>query len=289
MASVTTVLGLVAGSAAVATLAASSTFVTTLSTPAQIVTHAAEPAKANVVRITGEDFKFDSPDVIPAGLTEFRFLNKGPALHHLAILKLTGGKTIDDLRAVLADPGPPPSWVKEYGGANASVPGEESNATLSLTPGNYALICFVDIGGPPHFAKGMVRALRVVPSKAPNPKPAASATMTLLDYSFKLSNPIRAGKRTIRVRNLGKQHHEVQLVQLAPGKSAKDMMAWLGKMEGPPPGKALGGVAGMEAGMTEYFTADFTPGKYALICFLPDARDGKPHFAHGMLQEIAVK
>ena len=289
MASVTTVLGLVAGSAAVATLAASSAVVSPVSTSAQIVAYAAEPAKANVVRVTGEDFKFDAPDVIPAGLTEFRFLNKGPALHHLAILKLTGGKTIDDLRAVLANPGPPPSWVKEFGGANAAVPGEESNATLSLTPGNYALICFVDIGGPPHFAKGMVRALRVVPSKEANPRPAASATMTLLDYSFKLSGPIRAGKRTIRVRNVGKQHHEVQLVQLPPGKSAKDMMDWLGKMEGPPPGKALGGVAGMEAGMTEYFTADFAPGKYALICFLPDAKDGKPHFAHGMLQEITVK
>lgn len=289
MASVTTVLGLVAGSAAVATLAAGSAVVSPVSTSTRIVAYAAEPAKANVVRVRGEDFKFDAPDVIPAGLTEFRFLNKGPALHHLAILKLTGGKTIDDLRAALANPGPPPSWVKEYGGANASVPGEESNATLSLSPGNYALICFVDIGGPPHFAKGMVRALRVVPSKAANPSPAASATMTLLDYSFKLSGPIRAGKRTIRVRNVGKQHHEVQLVQLAPGKSAKEMMDWLGKMEGPPPGKALGGVAGMEAGMTEYFTADFAPGKYALICFLPDTKDGKPHFAHGMLQEITVK
>jgi hypothetical protein len=289
MASVTTVLGLVAGSAAVATLAASSPFVSTVLTPTQIVGYAAEPAKPNVVRVSGEDFKFDAPDVIPAGLTEFRFLNKGPALHHLAILKLTGGKTIDDLRAALANPGPPPSWVKEYGGANAPVPGEESNATLTLTPGNYALICFVDIGGPPHFAKGMVRALRVVPSKNPNPKPAASTTMTLFDYGYRLSGPIRAGKRTIRVHNAGRQHHEVQLAQLAPGKTMKDMMDWLGKMEGPPPGKALGGIAGMEPGMTEYFTADFAPGKYALICFLPDAKDGKPHFAHGMLQEITVK
>jgi hypothetical protein len=27
------------------------------------------------------DFSFDEPDVIPAGLTEFRFLDQGPALH----------------------------------------------------------------------------------------------------------------------------------------------------------------------------------------------------------------
>jgi len=286
MASFSTVLGLMAGSLAVATFASTNTLNGAASTS---VAYAANPPKANVVRVTGEDFKFDAPDVIPAGLTEFRFLNKGPSLHHLALVKLAGGKTVDDLRAALANPGPPPAWAKEFGGANAPVPGEESNATLDLKPGNYALICFVDIGGPPHFAKGMVRALRVVPSKAPDPKPAASVTMTLSDYTFRLSAPIRAGTRTIRVRNTGKQHHEVQLVQLAPGKTVKEVLDWIARPEGPPPGKAMGGIAGMESGMTEYFTANFTPGKYGLICFLPDAKDGKPHFVHGMMQEITVK
>ena len=285
MPSVMTVLGLVAGSVAVANLATNPTSVREAASPM----NAATAAKPNVVRVSGEDFKFDAPDVIPAGMTEFRFTNKGPALHHLTILKLNGGKTIDDLRAALANPGPPPSWVKEYGGPNAPVPGEESNVTLNLPPGNYALICFVDIGGPPHFAKGMVRPLRVVPSKKVAPAPAASVTMTLYDYNFKLSGPIRAGTRTIRVRNSGKQHHEVELVQLAPGKTVKEVLDWIGKPEGPPPGKAIGGVAGMGPGMTEYFTANVSPGKYGLICFLPDMKDGKPHFTHGMVQEITVK
>ena len=284
MASLTTVLGLIAGSVAVAHFATNNPV-----NPARAASYAAPAARANVVRVTGEDFKFDAPDVIPAGMTQFVFANKGPALHHLAIVKLNGGKTVEDLQAALANPGPPPSWVKEYGGANAAVPGEESNVTLNLTPGSYALICFVDIGGPPHFAKGMVRPLKVVPSKKVDAAPAASVTMTLFDYNFRLSGPIRAGTRTIRVRNIAKQHHEVQLVQLAPGKTVKEVLDWLGKPEGPPPGKAIGGVAGMEPGMTEYFTANFTPGKYGLICFLPDARDGKPHLAHGMVQEITVR
>lgn len=284
MASVTTVLGVLAASVAVANLAATNSVSKTVT-----AVRAASAAKANVVRVTGEDFKFDAPDVISAGMTQFIFTNKGPALHHVAILKLNDGKTIDDLQAALANPGPMPSWVKEYGGANAPVPGEESNVTLNMTPGNYALICFVDLGGPPHFAKGMVRPLKVVPSKKAAAAPAASITMTLFDYNFKLSGPIRAGTRTIRVRNIGKQHHEVQLVQLAPGKTVKEVLDWLGKPEGPPPGKAIGGVAGMEPGMTEYFTANFTPGKYGLICFLPDTRDGKPHLAHGMVQEITVR
>ncbi|HEV7389049.1 MAG TPA: hypothetical protein VGN73_10585, partial [Gemmatimonadaceae bacterium] len=32
---------------------------------------AAPTAKPRVVQVTGEDFKFDAPDIIPAGLTEF--------------------------------------------------------------------------------------------------------------------------------------------------------------------------------------------------------------------------
>jgi len=158
-----------------------------------------------------------------------------------------------------------------------------------MAPGNYALICFVDIGGPPHFAKGMLRPLRVVPSKAAVARPKADLTVSLVDYNFNLSSPIRPGTRTIRVHNAGKQAHELELVQLAPGKSAADLMKWLEKMEGPPPGKALGGIAGMEPGMSEYFTNNFTPGTYALVCFVPDARDGKPHFAHGMVQQVTVR
>ena len=290
MATLTTIVG-VLGSVAVAGLSINSTIVgrtLTAAAPEHVVDVPA--ARARVVHVTGEDFKFDAPDVIPAGLTEFRFLNKGPSLHHMTIIKLGANKTIDDLRAAFANPGPPPAWAKIMGGPNAADTGLESNATVMLEPGNYALVCFVDLGGPPHFAKGMVRPLRVVPAKIADTKPKADLTATLVDYSFRLSSPIRAGTHTIRVHNAAGQDHEVQLIELAPGRTLGDLMTWLSKMEGPPPGKALGGVAGIAPGLTEYFTADFSSGmKYVLICFIPDANDGKPHFAHGMTQQITVK
>jgi len=290
MASTTTVIGLIVGSVAVVAIAAgSSTYVTdSLDKPSSTAT--APAATARVVRVTGEDFKFDAPDVLPAGLTEFRFLNKGPSIHHMALLKLAGGKTAADLIAALAKPGPLPSWVKEVGGPNAPAPGTEANATLTLEPGNYAFICFVDLGGVPHFTKGMVRPLRVVPATGPRAaKPKADITATLVDYNFKLSSPIRPGKHTIRVHNAGKQHHEIEVVQLAPGASLGDFMKWLENPQGPPPGKALGGIAGIEPGMSQYFSADFAPGNYAFICFIPDTKDGKPHFVHGMTRQIEVK
>lgn len=290
MASVTTVVSLIVGSAALATISVTSNFSEHTSPPA-VPSFVPEPvAKARVVQVTGEDFKFDAPDVIHAGLTEFRFLNKGPTLHHMSILRLSGGKTVEDLRAALANPGPLPAWAKEMGGPNAPAPGLESNATLKLEPGNYVLICFVDIGGPPHFAKGMMRPLRVVAAKGPSAaKPKADLTVKLVDYTFRLTSPIRAGTRTIRVENAGKQTHEVELVQFAPNETAAGLLKWLEKMEGPPPGKPLGGIAGIEPGMSQSFRADFAPGNYALICFVPDAKDGKPHYAHGMIQQIAVR
>jgi hypothetical protein len=283
-------VGLIVGSVAVATLSFGLAFAADPNHAAvKMATASAPVVKAHVVRVTGADFTFDAPDVIPAGLTEFRFLNKGPALHHMQLLKLEGGKTVEDLRAALANPGPPPAWVKQVGGPNAAAPGLESNATLMLEPGNYALICFVDIGGPPHFMKGMVRPLRVVFAEGPAAtKIEEDVTATLLDYTFKLSSPIRAGTRIIRVYNAAQQPHEVELVQLMPGATLGDFMKWMEKMDGPPVGKALGGVAGLEPGMSGYFTADFLPGNYALICFVPDAKDGKPHFTHGMVQQIKV-
>jgi hypothetical protein len=288
----TTVAGIILGSVAIVTLSTGrpgSKPAVEKATPASVV---AKPVvKARVVTVTGKDFKFDAPDEIPAGLTEFRFLNKGPSIHHMQILRLTNGKTFGDLSAALKRQGPPPKWMKEVGGPNAPAPGMESNATLMLEPGNYAIICFVDIGGAPHFTKGMVRPFKVVAASGPAATtPTPDVTATLYDYNFRLSAPILAGTRTIKVQNTASQPHELELVQLAPGKTANDFLAWAGGgMKGPPPAKPIGGIAGLERGMSQTFTANFTPGNYALICFIPDAKDGKPHFTHGMTKDFSVR
>jgi len=287
-----TVVGIILGSVAVATISAGNPGSTPSHRNPNTTIVASKPiVKARVVTVTGKDFKFDAPDEIPAGLTEFRFLNKGPAIHHMQILKLTNGKTFGDLSAALKRQGPPPKWMKEVGGPNAPAPGTESNATLMLEPGNYAIICFVDIGGAPHFTKGMLRPFKVVAASGPAAaSPTPDVTVTLFDYNFKFSTPLLAGTRTIKVQNSGPQNHEVELLQLAPGKTANDFLAWAGAgMKGPPPAKPIGGIAAIERGMSQTFTANFTPGNYAFICFIPDAKDGKPHFMHGMTKDFSVR
>src|SRR5687768_11794549 len=79
--------------------------------------HAGHPMP-NVVTVVANDFKFDAPAEIPAGLTKFVLKGAGQQIHHATIAKLDGGKTVADLMAAFKTPGPPPSWVTFVGGPN---------------------------------------------------------------------------------------------------------------------------------------------------------------------------
>jgi hypothetical protein len=255
---------------------------------------AAAPAAAaapRVVTVVARDFAFDAPDSLAAGLVTFQLQNRGQNLHHMAVMKLDSAKTLQDLFAAFQAGGPPPAWAHDMGGPNAPDPGSDANATMALEPGNYALLCFVDIPDHvPHMMKGMSRMLHVTPaaSGAPAAQVTGDVTMTLSDYTFTLSQPITAGAHTIRVQNGATQSHEVELVRLAPGKTVDDMKAWMQTLQGPPPASAIGGIAGIAPGQTQSFRYDFAAGNYVLICFLPAREDGKPHFMHGMLMPVTV-
>jgi hypothetical protein len=244
-----------------------------------------------VAVVHAKDFAFDAPDTVTAGWTTFHLVNDGPNLHHVSLVRIDSGKTVADFQTAMKVQGPPPAWIVEAGGPNAPSPGGSVDATLNLAPGTYMILCFVDIpGGVPHFMKGMTRPLTVLPATAATgTEPTADVTVDLADYAFTPAATITGGKHTFKVVNKGPQVHELELIRLAPGKTIKDLGAWMAKPEGPPPADALGGISGMHAGMAQYFTADLTPGNYVMICFVPDAKDNKPHMQHGMVKEFAVK
>ena len=244
-----------------------------------------------VVTIVATDYAFDAPAEIPAGLTTFELKNQGKTLHHAQLVRLDSGKTSQDYIKAFKPGTPLPEWAVEIGGPNASNPGANANATVNLEPGNYAIICFVDIPDHvPHFAKGMVRDLKVTPATGrAAAAPTADVTLTMTDYDFGLPRTIAPGRRTFRVTNAGPQIHEIQVVRLAPGKTMQDFMKWGATFQGPPPGDAIGGIAFLDTGRDAYFTADLTPGNYLAICFVPDTKDGRPHLLHGMLKEFRVE
>jgi uncharacterized cupredoxin-like copper-binding protein len=242
--------------------------------------------------VLATDFAFDAPDTITAGWTTIRLRNDGTMLHHMQLVRLDSGRTPADLEAAMKYPGPPPAWITAVGGPNAPDPGAESSSTVQLTPGQYVMLCFVDIPDHvPHFAKGMVRPFVVVEGSGDQgTEPTADVTITMADYSYAIDGDLTAGTHTIRVLNDGPQEHELAISRLAPGKTLADFETWEADMSSPPPFSALGGIVDLHPGATPaYFTVDLTPGNYALLCFIPDATDGKPHLAHGMIQEFTVR
>ncbi len=247
------------------------------------------------VVVKTRDYQFDAPDVIWSGPTHIRLLNEGPDFHHLWLVRLLEGKTVHDLMTYMAEGDKPlPAWAVDEGGPNTpGRPGEETSTYMNLKPGSYAMICVIPAAtdGKIHLQHGMVRALTVKEATAASAArlPEADITMTLDDYSFGLSKMITPGHHTIRVQNQASQAHEVVVVKLAPGKSAQDFVQWVGTdRTGEEPGDILGGVTGISKGEVNVFEMDFAPGRYALLCFVPDAGDGMPHFMHGMMQEFDV-
>jgi uncharacterized cupredoxin-like copper-binding protein len=244
----------------------------------------------NIVTFTATDYAFDGPSQIPAGSTRFQLVNKGAEPHHLIVVRLEQGRTFDSLAAALKKPGPPPVWAHPVGGPNAPSPGGESNGELVLGPGHHAIICLVPTSaGVPHFAKGMARSLEVTPGPGSVQLPAADITVKLNDYAFELSKPLTSGRHVIRVENAGSQLHELLLARLEPGKTAEQQVAYeLAGRKGKQPGSYIGGAAPLAPGDVMQFEVTFEPGEYALICYIPDAKDGKPHTAHGMVRTINV-
>ena len=184
------------------------------------------------------------------------------------------------------------------GGPNAAVPGATIEATLDLAAGNYVLVCFIPSPGEqiPHAAKGMVLPLTVTaPSGVTQagatyaPTPVPDMHLVLKDYGFVLSKPITAGKHTIHIMNEGPQDHEAIVVKLAPGKKLADFNTWASTgMKGPPPAMPITGMAAMAKGRTAIITETFTPGNYAITCYV-SAPDKKMHAEHGMNMEFTVK
>ena len=133
------------------------------------------------------------------------------------------------------------------------------------------MVCYVPSpDGRPHVMKGMVSAFTVVPAGATVAnEPKADVLLRMTDYAFDLSKPIEAGPRVIRIENVAAQSHEVVIGRLLPGKTLRQALDWLNNGH-------------------QIITATFERGRYVFLCFIPDAKDGKPHTDHGMAKEFTV-
>jgi hypothetical protein len=249
-----------------------------------------------VITLTAVDYAFEAPDTIEAGFTTFRLVNHGSQLHMAQLIKLEGGRTLDDFLVAYAEAfrttGPRPPWAPRSGGPGAADPGGGSNATQYLEPGSYAWICIMNVpDGIPHVVKArMAKAFAVRAASgeaAPRAAPEASVAIRLIDYTFSISGLLTVGRHLIRVENAGAEPHEVGLLKLAQGKTMQKFEAWIQNPQGPPPANPVGGLSSLAPNLEAYFEVDLTPGDYVLLCFVT-APDGRPHTEHGMIHHMRI-
>ncbi|MDQ3398752.1 MAG: hypothetical protein M3511_13480 [Deinococcota bacterium] len=111
------------------------------------------------------DFAFALPPDIRAGEQTWEVVNVGEQIHHLVLMRLQEGKTMDDVMAFMESyEGEPPA--DEVGHINVLSSGESNYATFDLTPGDYIALCFMpdhrgEATGQPHVALGMMQSFTV--------------------------------------------------------------------------------------------------------------------------------
>ena len=71
-------------------------WVTACSAAREMLRTIAAPATPLVVTLKAVDYAFEAPDTIEAGITTFRLVNEGSQLHMAQLIRLEGGKSLED-------------------------------------------------------------------------------------------------------------------------------------------------------------------------------------------------
>lgn len=253
----------------------------------------ATPVAIQEITINADDFAFQAPDSIVAGLVRVKLTNAGKENHHVQFLRLNDGVTLDQFKdAAKKGVGPVLTITKQLGGVGAIAGKEEAQVILNLPSGTYMLLCLLPSpsDGVSHVAKGMLKPLQVKASVGADPvAPAANAKIQMKDFAFDMPTVFNAGKNVFQVSNDGAQGHEWNIIKLADGKTAADMFAFFTNPAGQPPFHPVGGMNGLDKGVSGFVELDFKPGNYMAICRIPDPASGKTHLLLGMQQEFTVK
>jgi len=111
-------------------------------------------ANATRIDVTATDYAFAAPSTAPAGRASLVLVNNGKEAHFMGLSKLKPGVTMQEVMAA-----EDPSTVTDGSwGSDFAAPGgkDDEVLTLDLTPGTYALFCWVTgPTGQPHAMMGM--------------------------------------------------------------------------------------------------------------------------------------
>jgi uncharacterized cupredoxin-like copper-binding protein len=141
-----------------------------------------------------------------------------------------------------------------------------------------------------HAELGMQKTLRVLDTGPPPSEFQGNVHMAMLEYEFIVVQPLTKGRHTFYVINRGALDHQASVVRLNPGASAEDVLTAL-EQEEPSrlPGTLIGGMSGLEPGRDGTFTAELTPGRYAIMCLFSTPHARESHAAQGMVMNFIIE
>jgi len=247
----------------------------------------------------GEDgtmtHRFEPLEDVTAGPAQLNLVNEGMEPHHVQLLKLNEGVTMDDVGAALAtgNPGALLEIGSFAGGTGTVDPGSEStaDALVDLEEGTYVMLCFIEgPDGLPHLATGMVEAFEVGPADGETPElPEPDVTVNMVDFGYD-ANELPSSGVVELVNTSQTQAHEMNLLRLAEGKTGQDVAAFFeGGAPGPPPFSSIGGMQALMPGASQLLVVeDAEPADYLMICLIPDPADGVAHAEKGMSMPATV-
>lgn len=242
----------------------------------------------SIFEVQIEDALYDMEASVPAGRVTLRVDNRDSLDHQAMILRFHDGQ---DVNTYLAANETDPSGLAEMelvdfvGGTNGMEPGTETAAVQDLTPGNYALICYIA----EHYKSGMFQPFQVTGEEAPPEPLVGDATIGLTEFGFDVPPELESGQGTFLVSNDGSQVHELSVMRLDGDHTPDEVIDALANGE-PFPEFVLeaGGVGGLEPGLVATTEFELPPGQYVLACAFPDPDTRSAHYRLGMAVGLEV-
>lgn len=255
----------------------------------------------------GKRFVMDAPPSIKGGLVRMVFTNDSKVPHEAQLIRVDGEHTIEEILKIVdtEDSVKIPEWLHAEGGV-AAIPGGRSNTTTSNLPAGRYMVIDTETGGdddaPSPATRGALAEFTVTAGTV-GELPATPSVITISDdgttsedkYSFKTSG-LRAGTSQVLFENASEGDeslHHVIAFPIAKGKTIADVRKAFASQNptGPPPLDFANGTGALvlDAKRELVTTMTFKKGSYALLCFINDRDDTKPHIVQGLLSQVDVQ
>lgn len=247
---------------------------------------AAAPAKvAFELSGSGKNLRMSAPESVEAGVAELSFRNSTNKESDAQLVRVDGGRSPREvLTAAEAWAGEGkalPEWIHLEGGVG-TVPADGSGTAIQeLAPGSYIAVS---------IATNTFTEFEVTEGGGDAELPATDAGVDAADYSFEATG-LTGGRARVTIDNVGDEPHFVAASKMKSGATLADVKRFVRTEKGPPPldFENTWDTSVMDGGRKQVVELELDPGKYALLCWVPDRAGGPPHAVKGMISEAVVR